>query len=549
MQPIRSEFKYHLAAPPGRVWPLLSDTEMVNRRIGLPPTLARTLGSEPVRVAQVAAHVAGLNLIWEEEPFDFVEGHHFRVRRRMNAGPIREFNGGVRLSPTPDGAEVTVESEFLTANPLGELLVRGMLRKVRREWDRLVAEIEAHLDSPGAAPYLHDRGSPAVEERTRQRLAAAEALFEGEPLAARLFQYLSAASDRELIRMRPFVLAKDWGVDRYEVLGLFLRAAHRGVLDLSWDVLCPNCRGTPARLGRLEDVKTRVHCEDCQVTFDASFDRAVEVTFRPNARYRPLEAAVYCSGGPRNTPHILAQKVLSPGEMATFQGTVRQQFILERTISYEERLMASTVSVYQEFRSLFSSEVLSPDAQLSIQTLPLLFTDVQGSTLLYGELGDAAAYALVRDHFALLRDLVARYHGGIVKTIGDAVMAAFPSAAEAVGCALAIHGDLLRFNSTARAPLRLKIGLHQGPCIAVRGEDDRLDYFGSTVNLAARVHGESQGDDVVFTDAIAADPDAASLMSGGHQAKFEAALRGIGNTTLTRFRHRDPEPPAETDIR
>src|SRR5205823_6624564 len=188
---------------------------------------------------------------------------------------------------------------------------------------------------------------------------------------------------------------------------------------------------------------------------------------------------------------------------------------------------AAVVSVFQEFRDLFSSEVLAPDVHLSIETLPLLFTDLKGSTALYQQLGDAPAYALVRDHFALLRDAVASAGGGIIKTIGDSVMAAFPDARAALGCALRAQREIEAFNAEqGRGLVVLKMGLHQGPCIAVRSED-RLDYFGSTVNIAARLHSESQGGDIVVSEAIMADDAVQVLLAGCRVVEFDAELRGI----------------------
>jgi class 3 adenylate cyclase len=600
VEPIRLDLRYHLPAAPERVWPILADTERLNRRLGLPPTQATAIGGEPVRVARVKARMMGIALEWDEEPFEFVEGRYYWERRRMLRGPIREFNGGLRFFPLEDGTEVRIESEFLPANLLGELLIQALCRKTRADADRMIAGVRAHLAGKQEAPYGPgvDAALPSVRDATLERLRSARKELLQERLAPWLCEYIASAGDAELTRIRPFALARKWSEDRYEVLRLCLRAAYCEVLDLSWDLLCPNCRGAKSRWSHLEQVRSVSHCDDCQITFDAQFDRAVEATFRPNPNYRRIEEMVYCSGGPRNTPHIIAQMVLEPGEVWSVEAPIgpgryrlrnlpgdqsatlfaeqdsgsalldatylegglrvqpesccvtpglvqvrlenqtksRQQAILERMTGYEDVATAAVVSVHQEFRDLFSSEVLSPTTQLQIRTLPLMFTDLQGSTTLYSRLGDAPAYVLVRDHFQLLQERVAKHGGGIVKTIGDAVMAAFPTAADAVACALAVREELDRFNESAPEPLRLKMGLHQGPCIAVRAYDDRLDYFGSTVNLAARTHGESHGDDVVITEAILGDPAAAELLASVRQEPFEADLRGIGKVRLVRLR-------------
>ena len=63
--------------------------------------------------------------------------------------------------------------------------------------------------------------------------------------------------------------------------------------------------------------------------------------------------------------------------------------------------------------------MLSPGEQLSIQSLTLLFTDLKQSTELYERVGDAPAYAMVRDHFKILTRHIREADGAVVKTMGD----------------------------------------------------------------------------------------------------------------------------------
>ena len=81
-------------------------------------------------------------------------------------------------------------------------------------------------------------------------------------------------------------------------------------------------------------------------------------------------------------------------------------------------------------------------------------------------------------------------------------------------------------NSDAAAPLVLKLGLHDGPCIAVT-LNDRLDYFGRTVNLAARLQGQSRGGDVVVSAELAGDPEVAPLLAGRAASREKVLLRGF----------------------
>jgi class 3 adenylate cyclase len=588
---------YEIPAPPERVWPILADTERLNRRVGLPKTQRQALAKEPVNIALMRASLNGLPLTYYEEPFTFVEGQHYWVRRRFVSGPLKEFNGGIRFEAFDRGTIVTAESELVPANVLGKLIIQAICRKTKQEFDRAIAGILEHLRDEGSTAYGEgvDLAVASQREVVLARLASAERSVREHPLAGRLFEYIASQGDVQVHAIRPFALARQWGEERHEVLQLCLRAARAGVLDMSWDLLCPNCRGASEQWTRLDQVKQEAHCDSCQITYDANFDRVVEVTFRPNSAYRHVDVGRFCTGGPMNTPHVVLQWILRPDESVELEPVLtsgryrlrnlradlateifadgdeehtaltaefgesvrldhgphvrsgplcltltnrtgeRQQVLLERMASYEEAATAAVVTVHQEFRDLFGSEVLSPSVRLGIHTLPLMFTDLRGSTQLYRELGDASAYALVRDHFELLQETIARHGGGVVKTIGDAVMAAFPTPREAMACALDIHRGLAAFNRGRENQVYLKIGLHSGPCIAVRSYDERLDYFGSSVNLAARTHGMSTGADVTVTETMLQDPHVAELVENLDQERFVADLRGIGEVPLVRI--------------
>lgn len=183
---------------------------------------------------------------------------------------------------------------------------------------------------------------------------------------------------------------------------------------------------------------------------------------------------------------------------------------------------AAVVTSLQTFRDAFGSQVLSPGVEIAVRQITILFSDLKGSTQMYRVRGDAASYATVRDHFSLVRDVVARHGGGILKTIGDAVMAVFPDPADALSAALEIQ----RLCALQKDPLTVKLGLHAGPALAVNA-NDTLDYFGQVVNLAARIQAQSEGGDVVLARALAGDPRIAPLLSGLKTEALSVTLRGM----------------------
>jgi class 3 adenylate cyclase len=156
-----------------------------------------------------------------------------------------------------------------------------------------------------------------------------------------------------------------------------------------------------------------------------------------------------------------------------------------------------------------------------------MFTDLKGSTELYDVLGDAAAYNLVRDHFAFLLDRVQRNHGFVVKTVGDAVMAAFSRPDDAVRAALAIQDDIATFNAAhAATPIMVKLGVHAGSCIAVT-TGDTLDYFGATVNIAARLEHQCRGGEVIVSETVAKDAETGAALADRTLLEETATLRGV----------------------
>jgi class 3 adenylate cyclase len=195
-------------------------------------------------------------------------------------------------------------------------------------------------------------------------------------------------------------------------------------------------------------------------------------------------------------------------------------------------LTAKRLLTNQTFRDVYRTATLDVDQGLKITSLTFLFTDLKGSTELYERVGDLVAYDLVRAHFGLLHEIVAAHTGAVVKTIGDAVMATFPTPDRAVAAALRMR-DAMRKLSKTHEPedLLLKIGIHEGPCLAVT-LNDRLDYFGQTVNVAARVQGLADTPSIYASSNVVDHPDASKLLkeTGVLPKERQAMLRGISGS-------------------
>ena len=190
-------------------------------------------------------------------------------------------------------------------------------------------------------------------------------------------------------------------------------------------------------------------------------------------------------------------------------------------------LSAAQVLSNQTFLDLFASETIVAAEGLEVRRLTLLFTDIQGSMAMYERVGDMKAFDLVRLHFGYLRESISRNAGALVKTIGDAVMASFAKPLDALNAALDMHARIADFNAAAGDEfITLKIGAHTGTCLAVT-LNDRLDYFGQAVNIAARVQALSHGTDVILTDDVLETAGARDLLAGYRLSEETVELKGI----------------------
>ena len=221
---------------------------------------------------------------------------------------------------------------------------------------------------------------------------------------------------------------------------------------------------------------------------------------------------------------------LQPGTVAVtldYQLGRRWGFHIRRIDPPNNWVSAAHVTAQQDFRDLFSGEFLGPDCSFAVRSTTLMFTDIRGSTEMYERLGDAAALAQVREHFRVMTDVIRAHEGGIVKTIGDAVMASFPVNRNALVSACEIQQRFAKLEGPLKG-MEVKIGLHRGPAIAV-SDNRNVDFFGRTVNIAARVQGQARPRQVLVSAAVLDDPDARAFLEtlDLNADRFEVKLKGV----------------------
>ena len=221
-----------------------------------------------------------------------------------------------------------------------------------------------------------------------------------------------------------------------------------------------------------------------------------------------------------------------------------QAIIRSGGTQYGPRLTGKHLLNNQAFRDCFALDELAPDLKLKLRNLTLLFTDLKGSTALYDREGDLAAYRLVQDHFAALKKVVSKNSGAVIKTMGDAVMAAFPNGESGTAAAIAM---MVAMQDVAKGrkegDVGLKVGLHAGPALAINAGNS-VDYFGQTVNIAARVQGLADAGDICVTGALNDEEAIPALLTrSGYEGHSEVAtLKGVSEAERV-YRYRSAPKP------
>jgi class 3 adenylate cyclase len=195
-------------------------------------------------------------------------------------------------------------------------------------------------------------------------------------------------------------------------------------------------------------------------------------------------------------------------------------------MEYEPFLSGKRVLTSHTFRDLYRQEIVDSAEGLAIRDITFLFTDLKGSTALYEEIGDSKAYFLVRQHFDMLARVIAKHNGALVKTIGDAVMAAFSFPVDGVAAAIEMIEEIQTLNSKISNPLILKIGLHRGHSMAV-GLNERIDYFGQNVNIASRIQGLANANEICISNEVNNVIEVMELIKAHHVHSEMASVKGV----------------------
>jgi class 3 adenylate cyclase len=574
---------FDVKGTPEALWPHLSDTSRMNRALGT----AEMRFEERDGKRWGTAKNGGVRHEWIEVPWNWVANQWLTGVRIYERGFMKVMYSIQRLERIATGTRLYLYFGTVPRGALGAAALRIGFPSLERAYRRVIPALAEQLDR--LRPDVLLLPPAALPEPAEQRLRhQREALVaEGLPVACvdALVDWLRTGDDPDLHRIQIRERARVWGLPEQDLLRTALHATRAGILTLSWDTVCPHCRGVRDENASLSQLAAHSRCDACQVTFATDTQESVEVTFRVHPSVRDVPDQVYCSAEPAKKDHIRVQRTLAPGAQAaihpalspgrytvwrdrdggwyldvgdggpeavawaphprgttiaaspgatielTNETTAPGTFRIERATWSDHALRAGHLLSFQEFRDLFSEDYIGADVRLGVGEQTLLFTDVVGSTAFYASRGDPAAFVEIKKHFDEVFAIVGQNRGAVVKTIGDAVMATFVNPVDAVRASHQIHGAF--HPKRTDTPIRLRISLNTGPCIAVR-LNANADFFGGTVNVAAKLQALAEGYQIAMSEATYSSPGVADYLA---EQKAELALLSYTSKAL-------PEPVA-----
>jgi serine/threonine protein kinase/class 3 adenylate cyclase len=561
---------WELDASPQQLWPYVSNTERLNRAVGLPAVryTAKADGDGVKRFGEFRK--AGMKAVWQEHPFEWIEARRFGALREYTQGPFKWLVSSVELSPRARGGttlchRVRIEPTGLLGRTAAavEVGIKGR-RALERVYQRIDAFITGKLGNQADVdPFEPTMALSGGKLHRLEQLVDRLSECGMEPtVVERLGEFLARAPAQEVARMRPLALARRWGLPAEPVVAACLHGVREGLLVLLWDLLCPICRIPSEIKETLRELREHGHCPACNIDYQLDFAQSVEMIFRAHPEVRESELGTYCIGGPVHSPHVVAQVRIAPHEcievdLALGEGTYRLRGpqlpyavdfrvqslastsrwevnlarspsahsphvlrsgaqVLALTNDHDQELVARVERIAQRDDALTAARAASlalfrelfPDEVLS----PGQLISVANVTLLLTALpGSRGLYETLGDAkaFGYLHDHF-RHLDDLIRREGGALV---KTIGEGIVATFQDAPSAVRvaLDVPATAELRTGVVVHRGPAMAAT-INDHLDYFGATVNYAMGLLDSIRSGELVLTQIVAADPLVTALL-------------------------------------
>lgn len=502
-----------------QLWPFLSDTATMNRKLNLSPMTFTTING--VRHGQ--QKILFLNTFWTEKPWEWIHGQWLSNERVYSKGLFNHIRSKFSIHSTDSGCSVCIEFQIEHRYPFLTKILNAATRSV-------VNKIFEYLEtcSSLSAPKVSIQPPKEIE----------------------LEDWLSDAHEVDRARIEPKFLAKSLNSSWQKVLLKSQSKKYNSRFSILFDIKCPHCRGSMASAPKLTELPKRVDCPSCDINIDPNSSENLSLTLRDTSLPISLNGVDFCSSDVSHKPMVVFQRMgqdwkfnthLNDGlyilkrrgyieavkihiassfscvnfnfesswselssstvelnSNVTFSGAGLEEkdlIFLEFLSSDSGSLSLAEALLDYEVSDLLPSSKLSSDFPIEIGYKTLLFTDVVGSTDLYYEVGDTEAFSRIRASFLHIGKVCNKYKALLVKTIGDATMYAFHSPLDAIQASIELQ------QTNPKENLRLRISLHSGQCLSISTADG-LDFFGDTVNICAKFQAVADANEIVFDSSL-----------------------------------------------
>ncbi|PKL17370.1 MAG: adenylate cyclase [Spirochaetae bacterium HGW-Spirochaetae-5] len=592
-------YNYNIKMSPDELWPMVSDTSEINRLLGLHKM---TFEEKNGRLFG-KGKILGFNLEWEEIPWEWESSKEMRTTRIYSKGIISYVRAHLILTETDDNStNLTLYFGWIPRNLTGYIVLKFADSALKKKYQEIYREFESKKEShisfnitdPSEKKPVPDY-SAADKIQTEKLKPIRESLLDHgfeSSLIDNLFSYIINSTDEKLYRIRPKELTGIFGVEFEKLISILLYSCKCGLLNLSWDIICPHCRGIREKHEHLWSIEDKSTCDVCDIDFSTGGMNIIEVTFSVNPGIKKVDKVLYCSAEPAKKPHIILQKTLQHGSTYTYsipdiekrmrfrtrgekkygmldverKASIRnlywddlnstpvikcspgstvfinnndnkeKQFTIEISEDDQWALRPSDLFNFSEFREIFSDETLAYGISIDIGIQNILFIDVVGSTEYYKNSGDTEAFKTIRKYFVKVNDITQLHRGVIVKTIGDAVMLSFQNPVDALKCAIKL---ISIFDGTDKdVPLACRISINRGSCLAVN-LNTLIDYFGQTVNVVSKLQKFTGPGEISITESFTDDASVNSyLRSKNYSFKniIRADIKGAGEIIFRKIR-------------
>ncbi len=589
--PINFSWQFPTQSRAENLWPLLSNLNLLFKSLGFAPVKPTSPNRDQISKVKQLTTKGFLNyVVWEELPYHWEYPVRLGTSRSYKIGIFRDLKFRMDLTNFEQGSIIQLKILGNARNSFSKHLVGFYMTNILRHKLRKTIE---HFDKSlqhGVEPYSGNKPKnlPAGSKNRISEIQDELIKRTRRPRAVKkLIEFITKAENWQLYAIHPYELAEVWGENKYAVLNVFLNAAKLELLDFGWDIKCPRCKNLQQHIHKLSDLHSPVYCKECKRELDVDFNDNVHLVFRPHPLIRKPIEKVFAVADPQSKRDVLVQQFLNIGDVKYLKvyleegsylirrsdsdqivtmhvengGVDTINVILTDEISDDEEITvtedpnitvtnkthepvvlsiersgwqsrmihASEIVSQHDFKSLYNEEIFKEGQNFKAGNLTILFTDLMDSTSIYKEHGEELAIGHVMSHFKIIQQIVAEERGSIIKTIGDSVMAVFRNPMNAVKAVQRIQ-DILSNSTSLGESFKLKAGIHIGDCTAVN-LNNRVDYFGTTVNIASRLVDYASEREIVVSEDVYSHPEVRRFLNSNNDKLFvketNASLKGF----------------------